>query len=113
MRIGPDHQADVAAFEHDQGFVVAADQVVEHGHGFPGRDAVVAGGDGQGRGRDAAQIDLLTVDPELPVDQQIVLVEVGDVIAEGFAGEPRGIVEPDLHRGETPHEGVILVVFSQ
>jgi len=99
------------AFQHDHVFVGAAHQVVQQRHRAPGGDVIVARGDGQGGRADRAQVNALPVDLQPALHQQIALVEVLDVLAEGFAGEGRRVVEPDLHGGEAAHEALVFAAF--
>lgn len=109
--VGADDHADMTFFEHNTLLVQTSNEIIENGHRRPGRDVIVAGGDGQcGRG-DGARIDFLPADEPFALEQQILLVEVFDIGAENLTGKGNRIIEPDLHGGEPAHKRFIMLAI--
>src|SRR5918997_2001571 len=91
------HQADVAGVEYEELFVLAGDEV--HG-GFglrEGADVILLAGDVQERDLYVREVHAAAAELDLTLHQLVLLVELGDPLPEGRAGEGRAVVDPLVH----------------
>ena len=93
-------QRDVPAGKLDVLLVPAADVLEQGLHALGRRDVVLAGADHEHRTGDAGELDRASAHPELAPDQLVLLVEVGDPVAEELGGEGDVVVGPLVEGGK-------------
>src|SRR5215207_3847422 len=92
------HKADVAGVEDEELLILARDEV-HGGLGLrEGADVILLARDVQERDLYVREVHVAAAEVDVTLHQPVVLVEVGDPLPEGRAGEGGPVVDPLVHR---------------